>query len=88
MAVHWQQKARFKVMPESECSQIYRKVQRLATMEDYGHWWNGKDEIAAQHKIHRNHVNSIIRRISGKSSSVPKLHRIQFPKDKIHFVLG
>jgi len=82
--------ARFKVMSNDEKRRVYFEVQRLATEQDYGSWWRGKGKIASQHKIGIVHVNAIIRLVSGKSSSVPKLHRVPHNKlyTKIHHVLG
>jgi len=74
--------ARFKVMSNDEKRRIYFEVQRLATQQDYGSWWRGKGRIASQHKIGIIHVNAIIRLVSGKSSSVPKFHRV--PQDKLY----
>jgi len=74
--------ARFKVMSNDEKRRIYFEVQRLATQQDYGSWWRGKGRIASQHKIGIIHVNAIIRLVSGKSSSVPKFHRV--PHNKLY----
>ena len=82
--------ARFKVMSNDEKRRLYSEIQRLATLQDYGSWWRGKGRIAAQYKIGVAHVNAIIRLVSGKSSSVPKFHRMPYNQvqDKIHLILG
>ena len=82
--------ARYQVMSNDEKRRVYFEVQRLATEQDYGSWWRGKGRIASQHKIGIIHVNAIIRLVSGKSSSVPKLHRVSHDElyTKIHHVLS
>ena len=83
--------ARYNAMSNDEKHLVYFKVQRLATECDYGYWWRGKSRSAAQHKISVPHVNAIIRLVSGKSSSVPKLHRanqLECGKCRYHCLAG